>query len=176
MEWDIQKITDNEYGAVKIFDPRLKIQVPSKALAIYSEAEMFGLIIIIRRDSEIVIRIKKAEFQQIKNQPIQQLQLLLIIKHSRLNFSKLPKSKNEENFEKELEELTESMSLLFSRFLMISCNASKCSLELVNKQTFLYLSHLAEYNVEVESHILQIIHTMGWLFTYIQFENQKYTI
>ncbi|RHZ83459.1 hypothetical protein Glove_92g69 [Diversispora epigaea] len=65
-------------------------------------------------DSEIVIQIKKPkDSQQIKNQPMQQLQLLLrnyqthlqAIYTSRLNFSKLPKPKNEENFEKELEEL-----------------------------------------------------------------------
>ncbi|RHZ85271.1 hypothetical protein Glove_67g119 [Diversispora epigaea] len=58
---------------------------------------------------------------QIKNQPIQlqQLQLLLIIKHIHrqlyhrlLNYSNLPKPKNEENFERELEELTKSSSAL----------------------------------------------------------------
>ncbi|RHZ73557.1 hypothetical protein Glove_230g199 [Diversispora epigaea] len=59
------------------------------------------------KDSEIVIQIKKAE--EFKNQPIQQPQLRAIYT-SQLNFSKLPKPKNEENFEKELEELTESFS------------------------------------------------------------------
>ncbi|RHZ65779.1 hypothetical protein Glove_311g2 [Diversispora epigaea] len=53
------------------------------------------------KDSEIVIQIKKAEeFSANQNHTIYTSRLL--------NFSKLPKPKNEENFEKELEELTES--------------------------------------------------------------------
>ncbi|RHZ75579.1 hypothetical protein Glove_212g144 [Diversispora epigaea] len=76
------------------------------------------------KDPEIVIQIKKAEEfsanQESTNTtttttptPLNYQTHPQAIYTSRLlNYSKLPKSKNEENFEKELEELTESMSLL----------------------------------------------------------------
>ncbi|RHZ75695.1 hypothetical protein Glove_212g210 [Diversispora epigaea] len=70
--------------------------------------------------SEIVIQIKKAEEFSATNTkttttptPLNYQTHPQAIYTSRLlNYSKLPKPKNEENFEKELEELTESMSLL----------------------------------------------------------------
>ncbi|RHZ74121.1 hypothetical protein Glove_227g161 [Diversispora epigaea] len=73
------------------------------------------------KDSEIVIQIKKAEEfsanQESTNTttttPLNYQTHPQAIYTSRLlNYSKLPKPKNEENFERELEELTESMSLL----------------------------------------------------------------
>ncbi|RHZ82822.1 hypothetical protein Glove_103g69 [Diversispora epigaea] len=79
------------------------------------------------KDSEIVIQIKKAEEfsanQESNNAttttttttttPLNYQTHPQAIYTSRLlNYAKLPKPKNEENFEKELEELTESMSLL----------------------------------------------------------------
>ncbi|RHZ75601.1 hypothetical protein Glove_212g161 [Diversispora epigaea] len=76
------------------------------------------------KDSEIVIQIKKAEEfsanQESTNStttttptPLNYQTHPQAIYTSRLlNYSKLPKPKNEENFERELEELTESMSLL----------------------------------------------------------------
>ncbi|RHZ48277.1 hypothetical protein Glove_553g28 [Diversispora epigaea] len=73
------------------------------------------------QDSEIVIQIKKAEEfsanQELTNPttttPLNYQTHPQAIYTSRLlNYSKLPKPKNEENFERELEELTESMSLL----------------------------------------------------------------
>ncbi|RHZ74189.1 hypothetical protein Glove_227g55 [Diversispora epigaea] len=76
------------------------------------------------KDSEIVIQIKKAEEfsanQESTNStttttttPLNYQTHPQAIYTSRLlNYSKLPKPKNEENFEKELEELTESMSNL----------------------------------------------------------------
>ncbi|RHZ82823.1 hypothetical protein Glove_103g68 [Diversispora epigaea] len=78
------------------------------------------------KDSEIVIQIKKAEEfsanQESNNAttttttttttPLNYQTHPQAIYTSRLlNYAKLPKPKNEENFEKELEELTESMSL-----------------------------------------------------------------
>ncbi|RHZ81862.1 hypothetical protein Glove_117g79 [Diversispora epigaea] len=72
------------------------------------------------KDSEIVIQIKKAEEfsanQESTNTttttPLNYQTHPQAIYTSRLlNYSKLPKPKNEENFERELEELTESMSL-----------------------------------------------------------------
>ncbi|RHZ87080.1 hypothetical protein Glove_40g99 [Diversispora epigaea] len=73
------------------------------------------------KDSEIVIQIKKAE-EFSENQestnattttPLNYQTHPQAIYTSRLlNYSKLPNPKNEENFERELEELTESMSLL----------------------------------------------------------------
>ncbi|RHZ87139.1 hypothetical protein Glove_40g177 [Diversispora epigaea] len=73
------------------------------------------------KDSEIVIQIKKAEEfsanQESTNAttttPLNYQTHPQAIYTSRLlNYSKLPNPKNEENFERELEELTESMSLL----------------------------------------------------------------
>ncbi|RHZ75656.1 hypothetical protein Glove_212g231 [Diversispora epigaea] len=75
------------------------------------------------KDSEIVIQIKKAEEfsanQELNNTTTTTTTSLNYQTHPQaiytsrlLNYSKLPKPKNEENFEKELEELTESMSLL----------------------------------------------------------------
>ncbi|RHZ77214.1 hypothetical protein Glove_184g83 [Diversispora epigaea] len=73
------------------------------------------------KDSEIVIQIKKAEEfsanQKSTNAttttPLNYQTHPQAIYTSRLlNYSKLPNPKNEENFERELEELTESMSLL----------------------------------------------------------------
>ncbi|RHZ71355.1 hypothetical protein Glove_259g7 [Diversispora epigaea] len=75
------------------------------------------------KDSEIVIQIKKAEEfstnQESTNTTTTTTTSLNYQTHPQaiytsrlLNYSKLPKPKNEENFEKELEELTESMSLL----------------------------------------------------------------
>ncbi|RHZ83697.1 hypothetical protein Glove_88g3 [Diversispora epigaea] len=72
------------------------------------------------QDSEIVIQIKKAEEfsanQETTNAttttPLNYQTHPQAIYTSRLlNYSKLPKPKNEENFERELEELTESMSI-----------------------------------------------------------------
>ncbi|RHZ75459.1 hypothetical protein Glove_213g56 [Diversispora epigaea] len=73
------------------------------------------------KDSEIVIQIKKAE-EFSENQESTnttnttslnyQTHPQAIYTSRLLNFSNLPKPKNEENFEKELEELTESMSTL----------------------------------------------------------------
>ncbi|RHZ63031.1 hypothetical protein Glove_333g4 [Diversispora epigaea] len=113
------------------------------------------------KDSEIVIQIKKAEEfsanQESTNTttttPLNYQTHPQAIYTSRLlNYSKLSKPKNEENFERELEELTESMSLLvwtkssdsssssssshhypyyYTQFLMISCNAPKSSLGLL---------------------------------------------
>ncbi|RHZ78271.1 hypothetical protein Glove_166g121 [Diversispora epigaea] len=79
---------------------------------------------LITRDKEIVIQIKKAEEfsanQESTNKtttttptPLNYQTHPQAIYTSRLlNYSNLPKPKNEENFERELEELTESMSLL----------------------------------------------------------------
>ncbi|RHZ83732.1 hypothetical protein Glove_88g128 [Diversispora epigaea] len=66
------------------------------------------------KDSEIVIQIKKAEeISAAKTTPLDYQSHPQAIYTSRLlNYSNLPKPKNEENFERELEELTESMSLL----------------------------------------------------------------
>ncbi|RHZ83922.1 hypothetical protein Glove_86g54 [Diversispora epigaea] len=72
------------------------------------------------KDSEIVIQIEKAEEysanQESKNTttttPLDYQTHPQAIYTSRLNFSKLPKPKNEENFEKELAELTKSTSAL----------------------------------------------------------------
>ncbi|RHZ86936.1 hypothetical protein Glove_42g16 [Diversispora epigaea] len=73
------------------------------------------------KDSEIVIQIKKAEEFSANQESINtttttplnyQTHPQAIYTSRLLNYSKLPKPKNEENFEKELEELTESMSLL----------------------------------------------------------------
>ncbi|RHZ72892.1 hypothetical protein Glove_236g51 [Diversispora epigaea] len=75
------------------------------------------------KDSEIVIQIKKAEefsaTQEIINTttttPLNYQTHPQAIYTSRLlNYSKLPKPKNEENFERELEELTKSMSYINS--------------------------------------------------------------
>ncbi|RHZ77237.1 hypothetical protein Glove_184g61 [Diversispora epigaea] len=71
-------------------------------------------------DSEIVIQIKKAEEFSANQESTNTTTTISLnyqthpqaIYTSRLlNYSKLPKPKNEENFERELEELTESMSL-----------------------------------------------------------------
>ncbi|RHZ78472.1 hypothetical protein Glove_164g36 [Diversispora epigaea] len=73
------------------------------------------------KDSEIVIQIKKAEEfsenQESTNATTTtphnyQTHPQAIYTSRLLNYSKLPNPKNEENFERELEELTESMSLL----------------------------------------------------------------
>ncbi|RHZ75626.1 hypothetical protein Glove_212g247 [Diversispora epigaea] len=75
------------------------------------------------KDSEIVIQIKKSEEFSTKQEstntttttttPLNYQTHPQAIYTSRLlNYSKLPKPKNEENFERELEKLTESMSLL----------------------------------------------------------------
>ncbi|RHZ73611.1 hypothetical protein Glove_230g43 [Diversispora epigaea] len=76
------------------------------------------------KDSEIVIQIKKVEdFSANKEStnatttttttPLNyQTHPQAIYTNRLLNYSKLPKPKNEENFGRELEELTESMSLL----------------------------------------------------------------
>ncbi|RHZ87079.1 hypothetical protein Glove_40g56 [Diversispora epigaea] len=73
------------------------------------------------KDSEIVIQIKKAE-EFSANQESTNATTTTPLNHQThpqaiytsrlLNYSKLPNPKNEENFERELEELTESMSLL----------------------------------------------------------------
>ncbi|RHZ82371.1 hypothetical protein Glove_109g377 [Diversispora epigaea] len=75
------------------------------------------------KDSEIVIQIKKAE-EFLANQELTntttttttpldyQTHPQAIYTSRLLDFSKLPKPKNEENFERELEELTKSMSNL----------------------------------------------------------------
>ncbi|RHZ74170.1 hypothetical protein Glove_227g140 [Diversispora epigaea] len=72
------------------------------------------------KDSEIVIQIKKAEefsaSQELTNTTTTtphnyQTHSQAIYTSRLLNYSNLPKPKNEENFERELEELTESMSL-----------------------------------------------------------------
>ncbi|RHZ77168.1 hypothetical protein Glove_184g19 [Diversispora epigaea] len=75
-------------------------------------------------DSEIVIQIKKAEEFSANQESTNstnsttttpfnyQTHPQAIYTSRLLNYSKLPKPKNEENFERELEELTESMSLL----------------------------------------------------------------
>ncbi|RHZ84187.1 hypothetical protein Glove_84g60 [Diversispora epigaea] len=80
------------------------------------------------KDSEIGIQIKKAEefsanqkVTDITNSTTKtslnyQTHPQAIYTSRLLNYSKLPKPKNEENFEKELEELTESMSLYLIDF------------------------------------------------------------
>ncbi|RHZ87136.1 hypothetical protein Glove_40g71 [Diversispora epigaea] len=86
------------------------------------------------KDSEIVIQIKKAEEfsanQESTNSttttPLNYQTHPQAIYTSRLlNFSKLPKPKNEENFEKELEELTESMSLFYKGNINLALNRLK---------------------------------------------------
>ncbi|RHZ61221.1 hypothetical protein Glove_349g97 [Diversispora epigaea] len=71
------------------------------------------------KDSEIGIQIKKAEEFSANQESTNTTTTLNYQSHPQaiytsrlLNFSKLPKSKNEENFERELEELTESTSAL----------------------------------------------------------------
>ncbi|RHZ48722.1 hypothetical protein Glove_543g9 [Diversispora epigaea] len=69
------------------------------------------------KDSEIVIQIKKAEEFSANQEPANTTTPLNYQTHPQaiytsrlLNYSKLPKPKNEENFERELEELTKSFS------------------------------------------------------------------
>ncbi|RHZ69979.1 hypothetical protein Glove_276g22 [Diversispora epigaea] len=69
------------------------------------------------KDSEIVIQIKKAEEFSENQESINKTTTLNYQTHPQaiytsrlLNFSKFPKPKNEENFERELEELTESFT------------------------------------------------------------------
>ncbi|RHZ64770.1 hypothetical protein Glove_320g52 [Diversispora epigaea] len=105
------------------------------------------------KDSEIVIQIKKADEFSAKQEstnttttttPLNYQTHPQAIYTSRLlNFSKLPKPKNDENFERDLEELTESMSLV-----------KKISAETFGEKEYIYTSTQSvkeEFNVSLKN-------------------------